>query len=523
MLRKFIKFTGRKIRNIARTGKRRSLAIVIGKGTRDEEEGISISQVASKNRDETQPDSHKDIEGTKEKRSPPGRNKKKIRWKVSHFVVEPVSGEVRFHDLNLTNAIMHGIADVGFKYCTPVQAKALPELLEGKDLIGRASTGTGKSAVFLISIFSRLLQEDQQTYVKGKRKGKPRALILAPTRELVMQLAKDGQQLAKYTPLRIAAVYGGTDYEKQMRYLTEKRCDVVAATPGRLLDFLGKNIIQLDECDILVIDEADRMLDMGFIPDVRRIIYRLGEKKQRQTMLFSATITEEVQRLAAQWCTDPVLVETEPEQVAVETVDQIVYLVTSAEKYTVLYNLIQKMVQQRIIIFVNQKRDARRLRDRLQRNSIHCTLLSGDVSQNKRMNRLEEFRAGKVKVLVATDVAGRGIHIEGISHVVNYTLPYEPEDYVHRIGRTGRAGTLGTSISFACEEGAFYLPEIEEFIGEKLECVSPDEELLEKPPKGVEPKRNSGKSNYRKPKRSNRPYKGKKRTGKYTGKHVAEK
>jgi ATP-dependent RNA helicase RhlB len=409
------------------------------------------------------------------------RQKRKEDWDVSRFQVEPVEGKSRFHDFVLPETIMHAIADLEFHYCTPVQAKALPGALQGKDLIGRANTGTGKSAVFLIAVFSRLLGDG----TKNAGNGKPRALIIAPTRELVMQISKDGRDFAKYTSLRIVSVFGGVDYRSQMQDLKEKQCDVVVATPGRLLDYLGKGVISLNNCGIMVIDEADRMLDMGFIPDVRRIINRIPERSKRQTMLFSATVTEEVRRLASQWCEEPVQVEIEPEHVAVESVEQIVYLVTTAEKYDVLYNLLMQKQGERVLVFTNQKNEARRLCERLKRNRINCDLLTGDVPQQQRTKRLEDFRASRIQVLVATDVAGRGIHIDDISHVVNYTLPYEPEDYVHRIGRTGRAGATGISISFACEEGSFYLPQIEEYIGRKLDCIVPDEPLLIPAPKGV--------------------------------------
>jgi len=369
---------------------------------------------------------------------------------------------------------MHAVSDLGFKYCTPVQAEALPVALLGKDLIGRANTGTGKTAVFLIAVFSKLLQEKRLPDPGGR----PRALIIAPTRELVVQIAKDGRSLAKYTPFQILPVFGGVNYRSQMKDIQEKRGDVVVATPGRLLDYLGKNILSLEDCEVMIIDEADRMLDMGFIPDVRRIINRIPEREKRQTMLFSATVTEDVRRLAAQWCKEPVSIEIEPEQVAVESVEQIVYLVTTAEKYDVLYNLVMKNPGSRILVFTNQKNEAKKLSQRLKRNSVTCSLLTGDVPQQHRSRRLEEFRGGKVPVLVATDVAGRGIHVEDVRIVVNFTLPYEPEDYVHRIGRTGRAGAAGISISFACEEGSFYLPQIEEFIGRKLDCIVPDEDLL---------------------------------------------
>jgi ATP-dependent RNA helicase RhlB len=369
--------------------------------------------------------------------------------------------------------------------------------MAGKDIIARAGTGTGKSAVFLVAVFARLINENKrhrQAEEKSplRKPGFPRALIIAPTRELVMQIAKDGQALAKYSPLRIVAVYGGTDYQKQERALAERPVDVLVATPGRLLDYVSKRVLNLQQAGIMVIDEADRMLDMGFIPDVRRIIYKTPPKEKRQTMLFSATLTEDVKHLASQWCVKPISIESDPEQVAIDTVRQVVYTVTSDEKYHVLYNLIKKQEHERIMVFTNMKTEAARLNDRLQRNGINAILLTGDVPQKKRQTRLESFRGGDTAVMIATDVAGRGIHIDGISHVVNYTLPYEPEDYVHRIGRTGRAGESGIAISFACEEGAFQLPDIEEYIGRSLTCTLPEEELLVKPPKGEHKGRNKG-------------------------------
>jgi ATP-dependent RNA helicase RhlB len=283
-------------------------------------------------------------------------------------------------------------------------------------------------------------------------------------------------------------VYGGEDYQQQQKQARKNTSDIIIATPGRLLDFVSKGIIKLDQCEIMVIDEGDRMLDMGFIPDVRRIINRVKAKKDRQTMLFSATITEDVKQLASQWCQKPAFVDIPAEKLTVDTIGQIVYLVTTEEKYIVLYNLIKNNPGERIIVFTNQKHEARSLSRNLQEHNIGCGLLSGDVPQYKRGQRLENFRSGKTNVLIATDVAARGIHIEGVSYVVNFNLPYEPENYVHRIGRTGRAGALGTSISFACEEDAFYLPDIEEYIGKKLECVVPEDMLLAKPPAKRKPK-----------------------------------
>ncbi len=410
---------------------------------------------------------------------PPVQHQKPVspkprKWTVSQFQVKPEEGKARFHDFKLPPGLMHGIADLNFRYCTPIQQQALPDVIAGKDLIGKASTGTGKSAVFLIGIFSRLLREQQQK----RKNGTPRALIIAPTRELVIQIAKDARAIAKYLPMRVAEAYGGTDYERQQRNIRNYPVDILVATPGRLLDFSRKGVVQLHQAGIMVIDEADRMLDMGFIPDVRSIIHKLPNRDKRQTMMFSATITEDVTRLASQWCVKPVSVETETEQVAVDTVEQLVYTLTKNEKYRVLYNIIKMDSCDRVIIFTNMKRDAKRLEERLRRDGINCALLTGDVPQQKRTARLENFRQGKIKALVATDVAGRGIHIDGVSHVVNFTLPYEPEDYVHRIGRTGRAGAAGISISFADEESSFYLMDIEEYIGEALPCFPPEKELL---------------------------------------------
>jgi ATP-dependent RNA helicase RhlB len=261
--------------------------------------------------------------------------------------------------------------------------------------------------------------------------------------------------------------------------LKQERIDVLIATPGRLLDYARRKVVRLDQVEILVIDEADRLLDMGFIPDVRQIINQTPYKDKRQTMLFSATLTPQIGHLAAQWTKEPVTVEIEPEQVAAESVEQIVYLATSEEKFTVLYNLITQKNLDRVIVFCNRKDVTRKVRDKLYQHGISCALLSGDVPQNKRMRTLDNFKNGKIRVLVATDVAGRGLHIEGISHVVNFNLPQDAEDYVHRIGRTGRAGATGTSVSFADEAESFYLPEIEEYMGQKLTCSYPEEGLLE--------------------------------------------
>jgi len=399
-------------------------------------------------------------------------------WDVSQFKVPPAEGKTRFHDFDLPAPLLHAIFDLGFEYCTPIQAEILPSTLSGKDASGRAQTGTGKTAAFLITVITRMLNNP----IQEKRKpGTPRILILAPTRELVMQISEEARQLSRYCALNIVSVFGGMDYEKQRKQLGAGPVDIIVATPGRLLDFQRRRDLTLRKIEVLIIDEADRMLDMGFIPDVRKIINSTPAKDKRHTLLFSATLTGAITRLASQWTRNPVTVEIEPEQVAVETVEQIVYIVTTEEKFALLFNIIEKKNLDRVLVFCNRRDEVRRLTEMLTRYGINCDMLSGDVPQRQRVRRLEAFKTGKIRVLVATDVAGRGIHIEGMDHVINFKLPHDPEDYVHRIGRTGRAGAAGTSISFADEKDAFYLPAIEEFTDRNLSCIQPEEEWLTMP------------------------------------------
>jgi ATP-dependent RNA helicase RhlB len=399
-------------------------------------------------------------------------------WDASEFTVAAEEGKIRFHDLGLHPRLMRSIHALGWQYATPIQGEILPGTLKGKDMAGRAQTGTGKTAAFLISIINHCLNNP----LPKQSNGTPRALIIAPTRELAMQIAQDSDGLNQFTGLRTVVLYGGMDYNKQQRELEDDQIDIVVATPGRLLDFASKGIVNLRFTEIMVIDEADRMLDMGFIPDVRRIIYKTPEKGKRQTVLFSATLTDEVMRLAAAWMVDPERIDIEPEKVAMDTIDQKVFIVTDKEKFPLLYNIIKNDNPDRIIIFANRRDQTERLADELERYSIKCEMLSGAVTQKKRMRILDDFKAGKVKVLVATDVAGRGIHVDGVSHVVNFNIPENPDDYVHRIGRTGRAGSTGKSITFACEMESFELPKIEELLGMELKCSMAPEELLEELP-----------------------------------------
>jgi ATP-dependent RNA helicase RhlB len=351
----------------------------------------------------------------------------------------------------------------------------LPHTLQGHDAIGKAQTGTGKTAAFLITIFNDLLCHP----VEGERfVGEPRALVIAPTRELVMQIAADAEELARYTNLKVATLIGGMDYQKQLNRLSTQVVDLVVATPGRLLDFMGRRDLYLDHVEILVLDEADRMLDMGFIPQVKRIVRATPRKDNRQTLLFSATFTQDIINLSQQWTFEPVTVEIEPEHVATDTVDQKIYLVSSQQRYRVLSNLLRSEEASSVIVFANRRDQVRRLHERLRKSGIPAGILSGEIPQAKRTRTLEQFKNGDISVLVATDVAGRGIHVEGVSHVVNYNLPEDPEDYVHRIGRTGRAGASGISISFASEDDAFLLPDLEALLGTPLECTHPPAELL---------------------------------------------
>jgi ATP-dependent RNA helicase RhlB len=408
---------------------------------------------------------------------------------------------------------MHAIHDLGFQYCTPIQAGILQHTLAGGDATGRAQTGTGKTAAFLITILTHFVRVPAP---EPRKKGTPRALILAPTRELVLQIEKDAKGLERHTNTTSLAVFGGMEYRKQQHILTEGPIDIVAATPGRLLDFKRNRTIDLSEVEILVIDEADRMLDMGFIPDVRRIIESTPMKGKRQTMFFSATLTPEVNRLAAAWTRDAAQIDvTPPHEISLASIDQMVYITTDEEKFQLLYNMITRLHLERVMVFANRRDETQFLKDRLAARGIRCGLLSGDVSQEQRVRTLEAFRSGKLKVLVATDVAARGLHIEGVSHVVNYSLPVDPQDYIHRIGRTGRAGATGTSVSFATETEAYEIPAIEEFIGRSLTAIHPDPDLLTPLPplaEGVdEPRkrisRSSGRGNRGGPRR--RPDRGK--------------
>ena len=398
-------------------------------------------------------------------------------WDPVSFVVPEMEGKKRFQDFDLPAEVLHGIADLGFQYCTEIQALSLQNALDGKNVAGKAQTGSGKTAAFLVAILTRYLRTPEN---RAKQGGAPRALVIAPTRELVIQICKDADAIGKYCGLRSLAVYGGMDFDRQREEILAAPVDLLVATPGRLLDFCQRRVVDLGKVDTLVIDEADRMLDMGFIPDVSRIMNHLPPKDRRATMLYSATLTDDVMRLASRWMAEPVKAEVESDHNATDTVRQVVYVVRADDKFKVLFNHIALHPDARAIVFCNRKATTEDVYESLKCRGVSCEMLSGDVNQNKRLKVLEDFREGAVKIVVATDVAGRGIHVDDVEYVINFDFPYEAEDYVHRIGRTGRAGNTGIAISFADEDESFAIPEIEAYIKEPLKCtiIQDDDPLL---------------------------------------------
>jgi len=394
---------------------------------------------------------------------------------------------MKFTELDLPQEVMRGIERVGFVDLTPVQEESIPLALRGCDVAAQAQTGTGKTAAFLIALYTRLLRDPPSV------KGAPRALVIAPTRELVVQICADAEGLGVDCPFKVQPIFGGVDYEKQRRAL-QTGVDVIVATPGRLIDYVKQNVFSLKHIEALVIDEADRMFDMGFIRDLRYILRKLPPFEKRQTMLFSATLSQRVMELAYEFMNLAEKVSIEPEQVTAERVEQIVYHVARREKFPLLLGLLKKETADiRVMVFVNTKREGEHLAGRLQMNDYKVAYLSGDIIQKKRLRIIDDFKAGRLNFLVATDVASRGLHVENVTHVVNYDLPQDAEDYVHRIGRTARAGAGGKSISFADEDLAYFLPDIEEYIGQKIPSTIPhDEDLCHDYKRGVPHKKKPG-------------------------------
>ena len=401
---------------------------------------------------------------------------------------------MKFDSLDINEDILKAIQDAGFEKCTPIQEQSLPETLHGKDSIAQSQTGTGKTAVFLITILNNILKSEREVKT-------PRALILAPTRELAVQISKEAEMLAKHSSVKPVVIYGGVDYEKQKKQIAEG-AEIIVATPGRLIDLFKSKAINFDTIDTFVVDEADRMFDMGFAPDVRYIAGKLPKNRERQTLLFSATIDFNVKRLASIYMKkDHVTLEIDPDQVTVDRITQKIVYVANDEKVSYLLTLLKRAEIDRVIVFTNMKRTAEMLEWKLKENGVPATALTGDVSQSKRQKTIEGIKEGTIKVLVATDVAARGIHINDVSHVINYDLPEDAANYVHRIGRTARAGATGVAYSLVCEDHVINLPEIEKFIERKLEKEWLEDEEIIKDTSGndrAKRPRTSGPDKYKK-------------------------
>jgi ATP-dependent RNA helicase RhlB len=397
---------------------------------------------------------------------------------------QTVLTETFFTQFDLHPLLQKGLDEAGFARCTPIQALTLPVALTGRDVAGQAQTGTGKTCAFLVAMMNRLLT---QPAVAERKDSDPRALVIAPTRELAIQIEKDAKNIGRYTGLRTALIYGGVDYDKQ-RQLLKDGCDIIIATPGRLLDYHKQNVFGFNGVEVMVVDEADRMFDLGFIKDVRFIFRRLPAREQRQVLLFSATLSHRVLELAYEHMHNAEKLVVETDNVTADRVRQVVYFPAKEEKMPLLLNLLEQASASRSIIFVNTKAAAERITDRVKRQGYRVGALSGDVPQLKRQKLLQRFQDGQLDILVCTDVAARGLHIPAVSHVFNYDLPQDAEDYVHRIGRTARLGAEGDAISFACDLYAMSLPDIEEYIGQKIPTAAVAPDLLVMPePKQVDP------------------------------------
>ncbi|HSV93798.1 MAG TPA: DEAD/DEAH box helicase, partial [Desulfobacterales bacterium] len=375
----------------------------------------------------------------------------------------------RFEYFNLPSEVHLGLADAGFEFCTPIQAEALPVLLQGRDVAGQAHTGTGKTAAFLVTVIGRLLA------MPDRKTGLPQAIIMAPTRELSRQIFEEAQVLSRHTDITLLEVVGGIDYKEQAEGLT-KGTDIVIGTPGRIIDYYKQGILKTQDIKFLVIDEADRLLDLGFEKDMRYILRKLPHYEKRQSMLFSATLSHRVLELTYEFMNLPEFISVIPDKVTVEGIEQSLFHVGTDRKFQLLLGLLQREDFARMLIFVNMKIDVERLARRLKANGWPAEGITGDLPQRQRFKLMERFKSGQIRILLATDVASRGIHVEDISHVINYDLPQDAENYVHRIGRTARAGKDGKAISLACEEYVLHLEPIEEILGYKLPVVWPEEE-----------------------------------------------
>lgn len=383
----------------------------------------------------------------------------------------------RFSEFNLQPELLAGLNEAGFEFCTPIQAESIPVALTGKDVAGEAQTGTGKTAAFMVACIQHLLTSPP---LDNRQLNQPRSLILAPTRELAIQIHKDSVAMGKHTSVTFGLAYGGTGYEQQRQQLIDG-VDILIGTPGRIIDYYKQRVFNLKAINVLIIDEADRMFDLGFINDIRYLIRGCPPPDKRLNLLFSATLSHRVAELAYDHMNNPLEVRIVTEHKTVDKIHQSIYYPSNNEKIPLLLGLMQKLQPARSIIFINTKRTAENVSAWLEGNGYQSALLSGDVPQKKRQTLLKRFQDGGYHILVATDVAARGLHIPEVSHVFNFDLPQSGEDYVHRIGRTGRAGASGIAISFACEDYAHYIMDIEEYIGQKIDNQPVTTELLVKP------------------------------------------
>jgi ATP-dependent RNA helicase RhlB len=386
--------------------------------------------------------------------------------------------DVRFDSLDLPETIQQGIRDAGFTRCTPIQALTLPPALAGEGVAGQAQTGTGKTAAYLLTIYNRLLRSAPVKLTgRDASRAAPRALIVAPTRELVAQIHHDAEILGAHTGLRLTVVYGGVDYDKQRRSIADG-CDILVGTPGRLIDYFKQGVYTLLGIQVAVLDEADRMFDLGFIKDIRYLFRRMPSFEERQSMLFSATLDPRVMELAYEHMDIREMLAVPAERLTAEKVRQQLYHVASNEKFSLLLGILAHEAPERTLVFVNTRREATRLEERLRRCGFAARALTGEVPQRKRMSYLRQFIEGDLAILIATDVASRGLHIPDVSHVINYDLPDDREDYVHRVGRTARAGADGDAISFCCDRYALNLVAIEEYLGHAVPSAMPGPRLF---------------------------------------------
>lgn len=392
--------------------------------------------------------------------------------------------DIAFDRFELPDTVRAGLTDAGFERCTPIQADTLPLALAGRDVAGQARTGTGKTAAFLLAIFKKLLEDPEADQVGHH----PRAIVIAPTRELAIQIHRDAEMLGGKTGLKFALAYGGVDYQKQRDRIAEG-CDVLIGTPGRMIDFFKQRVFGLKQIRIAVLDEADRMFDLGFINDIRYLFRAMPPPDRRQCLMFSATFPLKVTELAYEHMNDAVTIRIDEDQKTTERVRQTVYYPANREKLPLLIQLIRGYDDGHIIVFVNTRRAADLVDRMLRGNGFESAMLAGSVAQNKRQRLLKAFHDGKLPILVATDVAARGLHIPDVSHVINFDLPQDAADYVHRIGRTARLGAKGEAISFACEDYAFHLPEIEQYIGQSIELVNHDADELPELERALPPKK----------------------------------